>query len=350
MNLMSSIQVVRKKREALAVPDLFRLLRFLSQQPYKMAVSGEIPSLTMANAVGLDPRRREWLNDGYLGRSVEVRFLFARSDWQQLEGLKVPNSDQILLRLVDAQEEAAFSSNHAWARSERMRITKEEIVAGHSAVQVRGFLRRFKHGFFMHSAAESFLQLNSRQVAEFFDDLVALELIEPTAPFGGKAAFQVAMRGHAFANATAAKPISRETAERVLREFVDRVNAVNASKEYAFIVKSAVLFGSMLSGVDRLGDVDVAIDLRPRNLDSAEFRQKCDRRRHLAEDLGRAFPSVFEWATWPQKEVVQRLKARSRSLSLHDFDQLMGMENLRYRVLVGDAISIASQISNGCAV
>ena len=158
---MSSIQVVRKKREALAVPDLFRLLRFLSQQPYKMAVSGEIPSLTMANAVGLDPRRREWLNDGYLGRSVEVRFLFARSDWQQLEGLKVPNPDQILLRLVDAQEEAAFSSNHAWARSERMRITKEEIVAGHSAVQVRGFLRRFKHGFFMHSAAESFLQLNS---------------------------------------------------------------------------------------------------------------------------------------------------------------------------------------------
>jgi hypothetical protein len=28
-----------------------------------------------------------------------------------------------------------------------MRITKEKVVAGHSAMRVRGFLRRFKRGF-----------------------------------------------------------------------------------------------------------------------------------------------------------------------------------------------------------
>jgi hypothetical protein len=231
-----------------------------------------------------------------------------------------------------------------------MRITKEEVVAGHSALQVRGFLRRFKRGFFMHSAAESFMKLKPKQAAEFINDLVALELVEPTMPFAEEAAFQVAIRGHAFANATAAKPISRGTAERVLREFVDRVNAVNASKEYAFRVKSAVLSGSMLSCVDTLGDVDVAIDLRPRIGDSAKFRQQCDRRRRLAEDRGRPFPNVFEWATWPQKEVLLQLKARSRSLSLHEFDQVMGMENLRYRVLVGDACLIASQIPTGSPI
>jgi hypothetical protein len=231
-----------------------------------------------------------------------------------------------------------------------MRITKEEVVAGHSAMRVRGFLRRFERGFFMHTAAESLMRLNSKQAAKFINDLVALEFIEPTMPFGDEAAFQVATRGHAFSNATAAKPISRGTAERVLGEFVDRVNAVNASKEYAFIVKSAVLFGSMLSCVERLGDVDVAIDLRPRISDTAKFRQQCDRRRHLAEQRGRAFPTVFEWATWPQKEVVLLLKARTRSLSLHEFDQLTEMENLRYRILVGDASLIASQIPAGCAV
>ena len=231
-----------------------------------------------------------------------------------------------------------------------MRITKEEVVAGHSALRVRGFLRRFEGGFFMLSAAESFMQLKSRQAAEFINDMVALELVEPTMPFGNRAAFPVATRGHAFANATSAKPIHRGTAERVLREFMDRVNAVNASKEYAFKVKSAVLFGSMLSCVDRLGDVDVAIDLRPRVSDSARFRRQCDLRRHLAEGRGRAFPTVIEWATWPRKEVVLQLKARSRSLSLHGFDQLMEMENLRYRILVGDASLIASQIPNGIAV
>jgi len=58
-----------------------------------------------------------------------------------------------------------------------MRITKEEVVAGHSAMRVRGFLRRFERGFFMHSAAESFMRLNSKQAAEFINDLVALEFI-----------------------------------------------------------------------------------------------------------------------------------------------------------------------------
>jgi hypothetical protein len=75
-----------------------------------------------------------------------------------------------------------------------MRITKEEVVAGHSALRVRGFLRRFERGFFMVSAAESFMQIKSRQAAEFINDMVALQLIEPTMPFGDKAAFQVATR------------------------------------------------------------------------------------------------------------------------------------------------------------
>lgn len=231
-----------------------------------------------------------------------------------------------------------------------MRITKEEVVAGHSALRVREFLRRFERGFFMVSAAESFMQLKSRQASGFISDLVALQLIEPTMPLGDKAAFQVAMRGHALANATAAKPIYRGTAERVLREFIDRVNAVNASKEFAFRIESALLFGSMLSCAERLGDVDVAIDLRPRISDSAKFRQQCDRRRHLAEEQGRAFSTAIDWATWPKREVVLHLKARSRSLSLHGFEQLMEMENLRYRVLVGNAKLIASQIPTGSAV
>ena len=231
-----------------------------------------------------------------------------------------------------------------------MRIAKEEVVAGHSALRVRGFLRRFECGFFMFSAAESFMQLKSRQAKKFINDMVALELIELTMPFKNEAAFQVAARGHAFANAMAAKPIFRGTAERVLREFMDRMNAVNASKEYAFGIRSAILFGSMLSCVDRLGDVDVAIDLQPRISDSAKFRQQCDHRRHSAQEQGRAFSTAIDWVTWPKREVVLELKARSRSLSLHEFDQLIQMENLRYRILVGDADLIASQIPTGCAV
>lgn len=231
-----------------------------------------------------------------------------------------------------------------------MRIRKEEIVAGYSALQVRGFLRRFERGFFMRSAAERFMQLKSCQAIKFIGDMITLELIEPTAPFGGEAAFQVAVRGLAFANATAAKPILRETAERGLREFVDRANAINGSREYAFRIRSAVLFGSILSCADRLRDVDVAVDLQPSISDATKFRQLCDRRRHSAQEQGRALSTAMDWAIWPKKEVVLQLKARSRILSLHGFDQFMQMESPRYHILVGDADFIATQIPTGSAV
>ena len=54
------------------------------------------------------------------------------------------------------------------------------------------------------------MQLKSRQAAEFINDMVALKLIEPTMPFRDKGAFQVATRGHAFANATAGSQFLEE--------------------------------------------------------------------------------------------------------------------------------------------
>jgi len=231
-----------------------------------------------------------------------------------------------------------------------MRITKEEVVAGHSAVQVRGFLRKFDSKFFMRSAVERVMKLDPKQAEKFINEMVALELIEPTTPFDNKAAFEVAEGGLRLANATSAKPIYRRTAERVLREFIDRVEAVNYSKEYAFRIRGAILFGSMLSCADRLGDVDVAIDLQPRIADPIQRRQLCDHRRHFAQEQGRTFATATSWALWPRNEVLLQLKGRSRSLSLHGFDQLTQLENLCYRVLVGDASLIAAQIPAGRSV
>jgi hypothetical protein len=243
-----------------------------------------------------------------------------------------------------------LSSKMTLARSKQMRITKEEIVAGHSAVQVRGLLRRFDSMFFTRSAVERVMRFKPEQAEKLINEMVLLELIEPTTPFDNQAAFEVAERGLALANATAAKPIYRRTAERVLGEFMGRVDAVNASKEYAFRIRGAVLFGSMLSCADRLGDVDVAIDLKPRFSDPIRRKQLCNRRRRLAQEQGRVFATGTSWALWPRNEVLIQLKACSRSLSLHVFDQLTQLENLSYRVLVGDANLIAAQIPAGRAV
>lgn len=135
-------------------------------------------------------------------------------------------------------------------------------------------------------------QAQARQLE--LDSLGLIEAAEPPPPMGEAAAYEITSRGHAFANASAAKPVLRRTAESALRQFMGRLHIVNASSEYVYRVRSAVLFGSMLSDAERLGDVDIAIELSPKVDEEAEFRQWCDRRRHVAQEAGdfSARPSI----------------------------------------------------------
>jgi hypothetical protein len=115
-----------------------------------------------------------------------------------------------------------------------MQITREEVVAGHPAMQVRGFVRRFDGKFFMRSAVERVMQRQPEQAEKFINEMVSLELIEPTTPFDNDAAFEVAERRLAFANATAAKPIYRKTARYYIKpSLTTRYGIARGSKTFA---------------------------------------------------------------------------------------------------------------------
>ena len=73
-----------------------------------------------------------------------------------------------------------ISSNDGLARSKPMQITREEVVAGRPAMQIRAFVRRFDGKFFMRSAVERVMQLQPEQAEKFINEMVSLELIEPT--------------------------------------------------------------------------------------------------------------------------------------------------------------------------
>jgi hypothetical protein len=68
--------------------------------------------------------------------------------------------------------------------------------------------------------------------------------------------FELTSRGEAFANASAAKPVFRKTAETLLQQFLERKRRS---------------FGSMLSEAERLGDVDIAIELLPKVTEEARL-------------------------------------------------------------------------------
>jgi predicted nucleotidyltransferase len=128
------------------------------------------------------------------------------------------------------------------------------------------------------------------------------------------------------------------------------VRLVNCRQEYAYRVEHVVLFGSMLSDTERLGDVDVAIRLEQKISDATAHEQWCTARRKAAEAIGRNFYGVLDWAMWPTQEILLQLKARSGTLSLHDFSEVEKMPNVRYRVLLGDPEQIAATIVEGQAV
>ena len=233
-----------------------------------------------------------------------------------------------------------------------MRITKGQIVAGYPALAVRSFLRRYRLGAFVAEASQEALKIRPAEAAEFLREMTSQGYLESVAPHwaDGTPCFEVTNQGLAFANASAARPISRDTADRVVREFMERVQVVNASDEYVYKIESVVLFGSMLTEVARLGDVDLAIELRPTAADAQEFQEQCRSRCRLAVAKGRRFRSALDWAVWPTIEIFQFLKSRSRSLSLHALSDVEQMSGIRYRVLHGNPKRLAGMIPTGTLV
>ncbi len=214
---------------------------------------------------------------------------------------------------------------------------------------VRTFLRRYRVFDMDVAAAGHELNTDERHAREFLLALQSAGLIEAVKDHTreGEPAYSITIKGNALANATAAQPIRRSTAELALRQFMTRLDRLNAAEEYVYRVTSAVLFGSMLSGAERLGDVDIAIELEPRVADNTEFRKWCDARRKLAAQRGTYFSNAVDWVFWPRMEVFRVLRARARALSLHEWDQITRIPEVRYRILHGDRERIAKMISSG---
>jgi hypothetical protein len=134
---------------------------------------------------------------------------------------------------------------------------------------------------------------------------------------GGR--WQLTTEGIRLRGSTAAKPLLRRTAERLLDELLQRITALNEDPRFLARVEKAIVFGSYLSGGDRLGDVDVAVHLVPRSPDPKKHREANDRRVAEEEQNGRRFRSFLDQAFWWEQEAMLFLRNRRRGLSLQHY-------------------------------
>jgi len=121
---------------------------------------------------------------------------------------------------------------------------------------------------------------------------------------------------------SAAKPLLRRTAEGLLDDLLQRIAALNEDSHFLARVEKAIVFGSYLSGADRLGDVDVAVHLVPRSPDPKKHREANDRRVAEEEQKGRRFRTFLDQAFWWEQEAMLFLRNRRRGLSLQHYGSI----------------------------
>jgi predicted nucleotidyltransferase len=121
--------------------------------------------------------------------------------------------------------------------------------------------------------------------------------------------------------ATAARPVTRQTAERALAEFLERVERVNDDRYFLARVTRVALYGSMLRPeVERLSDVDLAVQLVAKETDSERLRAANAERAEQLAILGKCFGSFLEEQFCWFLETFRFLKGRSRVISLADYN------------------------------
>jgi len=211
-----------------------------------------------------------------------------------------------------------------------VRIEPEEKIAGHPALSIRRFMQRIGDSPWGLDAIQAALGVSPTESKKVAGRLAEVGLIERV---GGS--WRKTVKGNALAHASAARPLTRASADAKLKKFMERVATANRDERLAYRIQKVIVFGSFLTGRERINDIDIAIFVAPRHVD-ADLQEKLeDDRIAEARRTGRRFNNVMEEIMWPKREVVQILKSRSRALSIHSLeDEARVLRTERYEVLL----------------
>jgi len=200
-----------------------------------------------------------------------------------------------------------------------MRIRPDALVAGLPANEIRGLLRRSGE-FLSVDYTMKVLDIDVSKAARVLDDLEAKGYIEKDSFSSSRNEryWKRTVKGGALCNALFSPPFSRRTAEKKLNEFIDRVHEVNADRRFLYKVDKVVLFGSFLTDAPQVGDLDLAVQLSPKEADCEKHAQLVQVHAAAAARRGKQFPSFVDRLSFAYVEVRSFLKARSRIIQLSD--------------------------------
>ena len=221
-----------------------------------------------------------------------------------------------------------------------MRIDSKEQIAAVEILKVRDLLRRVNNtDEWEADFVVDRLKISPKKANKLINELNRRGYIEPIRIYRQKQFYRKTLKGSTLGLASAAKPVTRKTANRIFSEFMDRVRQVNSDSSYLVKVQKVLVFGSYLTDAIRINDIDVAVELtwkenHPKvlNKDKAQLALNLS---NIAEKKGKKFSSFIDRLEWPEHEVRLFLKSRSRTLSIHSIhDEILN--RVEYRVFFSE--------------
>jgi hypothetical protein len=227
-----------------------------------------------------------------------------------------------------------------------LQIKSTNAVSGIPILQVRGFFQSmvaWHRDSFDLPCLRDQLSLDEKSARALASELVAQGYVEAQDADG---LYKFTEKAGALVRASAASKVSRKTAEDALAGLLKRVEQYNFDSAKIRIIETVVVFGSFLGTKDKLGDLDVAVKWRDRNLKDPD---RAKTTLAYARDSGRPFSSFFHQLAWADTEIHQILKARKRTIRILDWDQFVKMasanpERIPYKVVFGNTEKVAAEI------
>lgn len=208
---------------------------------------------------------------------------------------------------------------------------------------LRDLLRKSPGGFDQKWLKRE-LAIGERSSTQVLRALQAEGYVEARRTRGPDTWFEITDIGRRLMRASAAEPVKRSSANAVVIALIQRLAEINQDSSYLCRIEKAAVFGSFLTGADRLGDVDVAVEIVPKIPLTGAWVEKF---LEHARSSNRRFDSFETALDWPRREVLLALKAKKRTLSIHSWYSFTYMERtpgFQYQVLLGDPKAISSDM------
>jgi len=205
-----------------------------------------------------------------------------------------------------------------------MHINATDKIAGIPILAVRKFMQANRNYIYpAHNVART-LKITQEQALELLAELERQGFVVQCPPREQEEPrWEHTVHGNALANASAARPATRQTADRIFTEFMQRVHTVNQDPYYLYKVSRVTLFGSYLSNAPTVNDIDLVIELERKEQDLARHNQLAEERSEEAANAGVHFANFVIQIAWAEHETMLFLKSRSRLLSFHpEFDSI----------------------------